>query len=297
MEAGDPFLVLQVLAGDSMASRFERFALYLTVPAGLLVILLYALPILQVLALSLTEGAGAATNYQQLFTSRAVRRVVQTTLVVSISTTVITMLIAYVIAFGMIHMSNRQRRLAFLMVSIPFWVSVLVRAFAWITILRSQGLLNSGLMSIGAITEPVQLVYNRMGVTIGMVHYMVPFAVLLLYANLTDIDRQVVRAARSLGARRLTVFFRVWLPMSLPGISVASLFILVFSLGFFITPALLGGGRTLMVAEYISVQISNTGRWDLATSLSTALLIVVGLLLALAMRSPALRTAFGSAAK
>src|SRR5690349_9611164 len=204
-------------------SRFERFALYLTVPAGLLVILLYALPMLQVLALSLTEGSGAIANYERLFTSRAVARVVQTTLAVSISTTLITMVIAYVIAFGMIHMSSRQRKLALLMVSIPFWVSVLVRAFAWITILRSQGLLNSGLMSIGAITEPIQLVYNRVGVTIGMVHYMVPFAVLLLYANLTDIDRRVVQAARSLGARPMTVFFRVWLPMSLPGIAVATL--------------------------------------------------------------------------
>ncbi|MDF2389382.1 hypothetical protein JMG10_48700, partial [Nostoc ellipsosporum NOK] len=165
------------------SSRFERFALYLTVPAGLLVILLYALPILQVLALSLTEGSGALANYGQLFTSRAVAKVVQTTLAVSLSTTLITIMIAYVIAFGMIHMSDRQRKVALLMVSIPFWVSVLVRAFAWITILRSQGLLNSGLMSIGAIAAPIELVYNRVGVTIGMVHYMVPFAVLLLYAN------------------------------------------------------------------------------------------------------------------
>lgn len=280
-----------------MSSRFERFALYLTVPAGLLVILLYALPILQVLALSLTEGSGAIANYERLFTSRAVARVVQTTLAVSISTTLITMVIAYVIAFGMIHMSGGQRKLALLMVSIPFWVSVLVRAFAWITILRSQGLLNSGLMSIGAITEPIQLVYNRVGVTIGMVHYMVPFAVLLLYANLTDIDRRVIQAARSLGARPMTVFLRVWLPMSMPGIAVTTIFILVFSLGFLITPALLGGGRTLMIAEYISVQISNTGRWDLATALSAALLIVVGLLLALVFRSPAMRAAFGGSSK
>jgi putative spermidine/putrescine transport system permease protein len=280
-----------------MSSRFERFAFYLTVPAGLLVILLYALPILQVLALSLTEGSGAIANYGRLFSSRAVARVVQTTVAVAFSTTLMTMVIAYVIAFGMVHMSNGQRRLALLMVSIPFWVSVLVRAFAWITILRSQGLLNNGLMSIGAITEPIQLVYNRIGVTIGMVHYMVPFAVLLLYANLTDIDRRVVQAARSLGAGPTTTFLRVWLPMSLPGIAVASLFILVFSLGFLITPALLGGGRTLMIAEYISVQISNTGRWDLATSLSAALLIVVGTLLAFALRNPAMRAAFGGEPK
>jgi putative spermidine/putrescine transport system permease protein len=125
----------------------------------------------------------------------------------------------------------------------------------------------------------------------------VPFAVLLLYANLTDIDRRVIQAARSLGAGPMTVFLRVWLPMSLPGIVVTTIFILVFSLGFLITPALLGGGRTLMIAEYISVQISTTGRWDLATSLSAALLVVVGLLLALVLRNPAMRAAFGGSSK
>ncbi|WP_225027153.1 ABC transporter permease [Xinfangfangia pollutisoli] len=276
-----------------MSSRFERYALLLTLPAGIMVLALYALPILQVLSLSLTEGKGAWANYSQLFTSRAVAKVVGTTLNVSLLTTAITLVVAYVIAFGMIHMTARSRRIALLMVSIPFWISVLVRAFAWITILRSQGVLNGALMGLGVISQPLELVYNRLGVTIGMVHYMVPFAVLLLYANLTDIDRRIVQAARSLGARPLTVFLKVWLPLSAPGLGVAALFVLVFSLGFLVTPALLGGGKTLMIAEYISVQISTTRRWDLATALSTALLIVVGLLIALALRSPTMRAAFG----
>ena len=280
-----------------MLSRFERYALMLTLPAGLLVLALYALPILQVLSLSLTEGKGAYANYAQLFTSRAVARVVKTTLTVSLLTTAITMVIAYIIAFGMIHMSDRSRRIALLMVSIPFWISVLVRTFAWITILRAQGVLNGVLTATGVISEPLEMVYNRLGVVIGMVHYMVPFAILLLYANLTDIDRRVIQAARSLGARPMTVFFRVWLPMSMPGIAVASLFVLVFSLGFLVTPALLGGGKTLMIAEYISIQISETRRWDLATALSTALLLVVGVLIAIALRSPAMRAAFGGARK
>ena len=274
-------------------SRFERIALLLTLPAGLLVGLLYLLPILQVLALSLTEGKGAAANYAYLFSSGAVARVVRTTLVVTLSTTPITIVIGYIIAFAILHMRERPRQLALLMVSIPFWISVLVRAFAWITILRAEGVLNSLLLSLGVIGEPLQLVYNRLGVTIGMVHYMVPFAVLLLYANLNDIDRRVIQAARSLGARPATVFLRVWLPLSLPGLSIATLFVFVFSLGFLVTPALLGGGKTMMIAEYISIQITETRRWDLATSLSTMLLLVVGGLVALAFKSPALRTAFG----
>lgn len=278
-----------------MSSRFERYALLLTLPAGGLIVLLYVLPIAQVLGLSLTEGRGAIGNYAYLFSSRAVARVVGTTLSVTLSTTLITILLAYVIAFGMLHMAERPRKIALLMVSIPFWISVLVRAFAWITILRTQGVLNGALEALGVISQPLDLVYNRIGVTIGMVHYMVPFAVLLLYANLSDIDRRVIQAARSLGAKRLAVFCRVWLPMSLPGLAIATLFIFVFSLGFLVTPALLGGGKTVMIAEYISVQISQTGRWDLATSLSTALLVVVGLLIAIAMRFPAMRAAFGEA--
>ncbi|MAC78733.1 MAG: polyamine ABC transporter permease [Rhodobacteraceae bacterium] len=280
-----------------MPSRFERYALLLTLPAGVVVLALYAYPILQVLSLSLTEGKGALYNYTYLFHSRAVAKVVRTTASVGIYTTAITLVIAYAIAFGMIHMKEGQRRIAMLLVLIPFWISVLVRAFAWITILRSQGILNGALMGMGVLSQPLELVYNRLGVTIGMVHYMVPFAVLLIYANLTDIDRRVIQAARSLGARPMTVFLKVWLPMSAAGIGVASLFVMVFTLGFLVTPALLGGGKTLMIAEYISVQISTTRRWDLATSLSTALLIVVAVLIAIALRSPAMRSAFGGARK
>jgi putative spermidine/putrescine transport system permease protein len=175
---------------------------------------------------------------------------------------------------------------------VPFWISVLVRAFSWITILRRQGVLNRWLLDAGIVSRPLELVYNTLGVTIGMVHYMIPFATLLLYANLSDIDRRIMQAARSLGARPATVLWRVWIPLSMPGIALATLFVFVFSLGFFVTPALLGGGKTLMVAEYISVQVSTTARWDLATSMSTTLLLVVGSLVAFAACSPALRNAF-----
>jgi putative spermidine/putrescine transport system permease protein len=169
---------------------------------------------------------------------------------------------------------------------------VLVRAFAWITILRRQGVLNSALTKSGIISTPLELVYNLLGVTIGMVHYMIPFATLLLYANLAEIDRRIMQAARSLGARPATVFYRVWLPLSLPGIALATLFVFVFSLGFLVTPALLGAGKVLMIAEYVSIQISSTSRWDLATSLSSALLLVVAAVVFIATRSSALRAVF-----
>ncbi|RUX83672.1 ABC transporter permease, partial [Mesorhizobium sp. M2A.F.Ca.ET.040.01.1.1] len=200
--------------------------------------------------------------------------------------------VSYVVAFALVHMRPAARRVALFMVMVPFWVSVLVRAFAWITILRRNGVLNSALVGSGAIAEPLELVYNQFGVIVGMVHYMMPFAILLLYANLSEIDPRIIQAARSLGARPVTIFTRVWLPLSLPGLAIASLFIVIFSLGFLVTPAILGAGRVLMVGEYISVQISSTLRWGVATALSTTLLLVVGLLVAVAARSPALRAAF-----
>jgi putative spermidine/putrescine transport system permease protein len=273
-------------------TSFERWALGLMAPAGLLILLLYVLPILQVLALSVTEPTLGLGNYATLFQSEAIGRVVRTTLIVSIVTTVLTIAFSYVVALGLVHMPPHRRRIALFMVMVPFWISVLVRAFAWITILRRTGVLNSALMGLGATSEPLELVYNQFGVIVGMVHYMMPFAILLLYANLSEIDFRIMQAARSLGARPATIFFRVWLPLSAPGLAIAALFIVIFSLGFLVTPAILGAGRVLMVAEYISVQISSTLRWGVATALSTALLAVVAVLIAAAMRSPAMRAAF-----
>ncbi len=273
-------------------TKFQRWAVFLTVPAGVLAIGLYVLPILQVLALSFTEPTLGLGNYIGLFRNAAIGRVVRTTVTVSAITTAITIVLSYIVAFAMVRMTPRRRRVAMFLVMVPFWISVLVRAFAWITILRRNGVLNSVLLETGAIVTPLELVYNQFGVIVGMVHYMMPFAILLLYANLSDIDGRIIQAARSLGARPPVVFLRVWLPLSLPGIAIATLFIVIFSFGFLVTPAILGAGRTLMVAEYISVQISSTLRWGVATALSTCMLAVVGFLVAIAMRHPALRSAF-----
>lgn len=274
-------------------TRFQRWALALTVPAAVLAIGLYVFPILQVLALSFLEPKPGFGNYVSLFGNAAIGRVVRTTIIVSVLTTAITVVLAYVVAFAIVQMPRGRRRVALFLVMVPFWISVLVRAFSWITILRRNGVLNTVLTEAGAISEPLDLVYNQFGVIVGMVHYMMPFAILLLVANLGDIDRRIIQAARSLGAQPATVFWRVWLPLSLPGVSIATLFTIIFSLGFLVTPAILGAGRVLMIAEYISVQISSTLRWGVATALSTLMLVAVGLLVAGAMRHPAMRAAFG----
>lgn len=278
-------------------TTIQRWAVFLTLPAATLAVGFYVSPILQVLALSVTEPKFGIGNYVSLFQSAAIGRVVRTTVIVSAITTALTIVLSYIVAFALVQMRPGVRRVALFCVMLPFWISVLVRAFAWVTILRRNGLLNSTLVDLGAVAEPLELVYNQFGVIIGMVHYMMPFAVLLLYANLTDIDQRIIQAARSFGARPATIFWRVWLPLSVPGLAIATLFIVIFSFGFLVTPAILGAGRVLMIAEYISVQISSTLRWGVATALSTCMLAFVGILVALAMRHPALRAAFEGSQK
>src|SRR5262245_53819899 len=157
-------------------TSFQRWAFCLTVPAALLTLCLYVLPILQVLALSFTEPTFGVGNYVSLFQSAAIGRVVRTTIVVSLVTTVLTVVMSYAVAFALIHMPPVTRRVALFLVMVPFWISVLVRAFAWVTILRRTGVLNSALAEAGLVSEPLELVYNQFGVVVGMVHYMMPFA-------------------------------------------------------------------------------------------------------------------------
>jgi len=178
---------------------------------------------------------------------------------------------------------------------LPFWISVLVRAFSWVTLLRNNGLINQALLDAGLIAEPLALVRNELGVIIGMVHYMTPFAVLPLYANMRGIDPRLVAAARGLGASPLAAFARVFLPLSLPGIIGSGVLVFIFSLGFYVTPAILGGGKVLMVAEYISLQITETLRWGLGSMLASTLLIAVFAVMALLSRFVNLRRLFGAA--
>ncbi|WP_244709768.1 ABC transporter permease [Rhizobium cremeum] len=230
-------------------------------------------------------------NYQGLASSNAVWKVATTTLNVSLLTMVLTVIAGYIVAFGLLHMTLKARNIALFFVLVPFWISVLVRAFAWVTVLRREGVINSLLMDIGLIHQPLDLVYNRLGAIIGMVHYMMPFATLLLFANLSGIDHRIIQAARSLGARPATIFLRIWIPLSMPAIVVSCVFVFIYSLGFLITPQILGAGRTVMLAEFIATQMS-TLRWGVATALAVVLLVICSGSVFLLMRRPALRAAF-----
>lgn len=240
--------------------------------------LFYVVPVINVLVMSVTVPRPGISNYAELFSNAAVQRVLLTTLRISAITTAVTLALGYGVAYALVHCGPRERKILFAIVLASFWISALIRAFAWVAILQSSGLINSVLIELGIINAPLQLVRNEIGVMIGMVHYMLPYAILPLFANMSGIDRSLVPAARALGATPFQAFRWVFLPMSLPGLIGAGVIVLIFSLGFYITPAILGGGKTIMIAEYISVQISETLRWGLAAMLASTLLSGVLLL-------------------
>jgi putative spermidine/putrescine transport system permease protein len=268
----------------------------LILPAFALLLVFYIAPILQVLAISVTDPAPGLGNYERILTSGAVQRVIMTTLRICLITTVLALLLGYAIAYAITLASPRARGWWVLAVLVPLWISVLVRAFAWVTLLRRQGLVNNTLMQAGVISEPLPLVWNEFGIIVGMVHYMVPFAVLPMLASMREIDPRLLAAARGLGATRGDVFRRVFLPLSLPGVIAAAVLVFIFSLGFYITPAILGGGKTLMVAEWISLQILDLIRWGLGTMMATVLVLAILVTLAVFSRIVDLRRIFGAGA-
>jgi putative spermidine/putrescine transport system permease protein len=275
--------------------RRQSVAWLMITPALLLLVVFYIVPLSQVLWISVAEPKPGLSNYALLIDNAGIQRVLWTTFRISLVTTLIAVALAYVVAYAILHAAPRHRQLALLFVLLPFWISVLVRAFAWVALLRSGGVVNTLLRSLGLIDQPLALLYNEIGVVIGMVHYMAPMAVLTLYANMQGIDRRLVAAARGLGAAPGEAFLRVFLPLSLPGIVAAGILVFIFSLGFYITPAILGGGKTLMVAEYISVMITETLNWGTGTMMASTLMIAVLALLAILSRFVDLRRIFGAA--
>ncbi|MNM99981.1 Putrescine transport system permease protein PotH [compost metagenome] len=196
--------------------------------------------------------------------------------------TLVSVAIAYLMAYCWVFSSPFWQRMVEICVFIPFWLSVLVRAFGWLIALRSNGMLNGWLQSLGIISEPLQLTRNELGVVIGMVHFMVPFAIFPLVSTMRRLDPRVLLAARGLGAGQLRTFWNIFVPQTVPGVLGAFIIVFVFCLGFFITPAILGGGQTAMVAEYVYLQMFQTSNWGLGAALSVVLLALVsGLIWAL----------------
>lgn len=266
----------------------------LVLPAAVLILVFYAFPVLRVLWMSVSVPQPGLQNYELLATSPTVATVIMVTLRISLICTVITVLLGYLVAYVLTHVGERQRQYLLFFVALPFWLSVLVRTFAWMALLGREGPINNALLALGIVSEPLTMVRNEVGVIIGMVHYMLPFATFSLYANMAGIDRRLIMAARGLGVSATGAFLRVFLPLSVPGIIGASVLVLVLSLGFYVTPAILGGGKTVMLAEYIGFNVLQNIRWGLATMLASVLLLTIAAILFLLSRVFDIRRLYGA---
>ncbi|HEX2887736.1 ABC transporter permease [Vineibacter terrae] len=271
----------------------RTYWIFILIPLAVLTAF-YFYPLAKVLWLSVTVPSPGFGNYEKLLSSTAIHNIMLTTLRICIITTALSLVIGYAIAYAMLQAPPERRVWMLFIVLLSFWLSVLVRGFAWLTLLQSRGLVNTALMGMGLIDAPLPLVRNELGVVIGMVHYLIPYAVLPIFANMQGIDSRLVPAARGLGASRFTAFWRVFLPLSMPGIISAGILLFIFSLGFYITPALLGGGKTVMIAEYIAVQIMEALNWGTGSMLAVTLLVGVIALLAAVSRFANLREVFGA---
>lgn len=272
----------------------HRSTYLLILPAVLLLAVFFIMPIANVLWISVTEPTPGLQNYYKIVESDLMRRIWGNTFYICIGTTIIAVGFGYLVAYAMAHVSPRHRTAMIACVMLTFWISVLIRSFAWLVLLRGSGVINTALLEIGLIDVPLRLVRNETGVLIGMAHYMLPIAILPMYSNMRNISGRYVDAARSLGARPLKAFFLVYLPMTKPGIIAASILVFIISLGYYITPAILGGGRVVMIAEYIRINFDETLQWGQATMLASTLLFVVVFLLVLLSRVVDLKKVFGS---
>jgi putative spermidine/putrescine transport system permease protein/spermidine/putrescine transport system permease protein len=181
-------------------------------------------------------------------------------------------------------MSRRAANLCMIAVLLPFWTSLLVRTYAWLVLLQRRGLVNEWGQQLGWLSEPLALVHNLTGTLIGMVHIMLPFMVLPLLGAMRGIDVDYLKAASSLGAAPARAFFGVFLPLSLPGLAAGTLIVFILCLGFYVTPAVLGGGKVIMVSNQIANDIELFFNWGAASALGAVLLVLTLVLLWLATR-------------
>ena len=272
----------------------KRIYYWAMAPAAVLLLVFFVGPLLQVLWLSVSEPVFGLQNYAAIFDNQLLHRVWLNTLRICSITTVIAVTGGYAVAYAMAHVDERHRALMIFCVVLTFWLSVLIRAFSWVMLLRTEGVLNSFLMAIGAVDQPLRLVRHETGVLIGIAHYMLPVAIQPRFSYIRAISGRYVDAARSMGASAWQTFLLVYLPLTKPGIIAAAILVFIFSLGFYITPAILGGGRVVMIAEYLRVSFEETLRWGYATMLASTLLIALTLALALLAKLVDLKKVFGS---
>lgn len=268
----------------SLVATARRTGLAPALPTIVLLVAFFIVPVAILLARSVTEPEPGLQNYAALLGSPTYARVFFNTFFVSGVVTLTTALIAFPVAWALALMPAFWARLLFGLILLSMWTNLLARTYAWMVLLQQTGLVNRTLMALGIIDEPLVLVNNLVGVTVGMVYIMLPFMILPLYGVIRKIDPAILQAAALCGASRTQALFRVLLPLAAPGLASGGLMVFVMSLGYFVTPALLGGTSYMMLAELIVQQVQSLVNWGLGGAAAFILLVVTLALYALQLR-------------
>ncbi len=259
----------QILRLLVLAGIFGFFFVFYLVPIGRLLLLSF-----------MGDGNGSLAwrpngdAFAAVAASPLLIPVILNTLKLSAIVTVVALLLGYPIAYMLATARARASVLLLIMVLLPLWTSILVRTYAWIVILQRQGLNNQLQIGLGIIDEPINLIFDQFAVIVGSTHILLPFMILPIYGVLKRMDPRLIRAATGLGASPRKAFWTVTVPLSLPGIAAGVLIVFIMTLGFFVTPAVLGGGKVIMLAMAIELQISQFIRWEVAAALATILLVI-----------------------
>lgn len=224
-------------------------------------------------ALDLERGAEGGIQVRQ--SAQIYVQLYAKTLRIALVITVLTMLLGYPLAAYLANAPARRSNMLMVLVLLPFWTSLLVRTTAWIALLQTNGVINSVLMALGITQQPLEMLFTENATIIAMTHILLPFMVLPLYSVMKGIDPSYMRAALSLGARPIPAFFRVYFPMTLPGLSAGALLVFIISVGYYITPALVGGTDGQMISNIIAFHMQQSNNWELAAALGALLLFVI----------------------
>ncbi|TPK95370.1 ABC transporter permease [Mesorhizobium sp. B2-4-12] len=271
----------QALRADARRESLRLLALLS--PSLFLVCAIIIVPIGWLFWLSLFDETGAlsASNYARFFEQASYIKTFVTTFKVAFIVTGACVLLGYPLAYMLSQLPRRAASICLIFVILPFWTSVLVRTYAWLVILQRKGLINSWLIDLGVISQPLSLANNLSGVVVGMTHILLPFLVLPLYASMKTIDTDCLRAGMNLGAGPVATFRQIFFPLSLPGLASGVVIVFVLCLGFFVTPALMGGGKVVMWAMRMEQTTSLYSNWGAGAALGVVLLVVTLALLGL----------------
>ncbi|MGH6879856.1 MAG: ABC transporter permease [Hypericibacter sp.] len=273
-----------VLGLRSFIRNIRASGLVLAMPALLLLSALFVLPVLILLSRSFLDPQPGLQNYAELLSSASYRTILFNTFIVSTTVTLVTLAIGFPVAWLLAVISRFWAMAVFAVILLSMWTNLLTRTFAWMILLQSTGVINRALIALGVIDTPLALTNNLIGVTIGMTYIMFPFIVLPLYATMKAMDPAVLRAASLCGASRLQCFLHVFLPNCASGIVAGCLMVFVMSLGYFVTPVLLGGPSYMMLAELIVQLIQSMLNWGLGAAAAFILFAATLALYALQIR-------------